>query len=147
MRSVRSRVGLAVAALALLAWAGPVRADDFRVSLSGTILAEQPVEGGTQYVALLEGGGVPTGPVIGVTAFIIRGAAIQEGLTVFVDANEDALIFLGEGQFTAPQVFEGAGVIAGGTGRYANATGRVTFSGRDMGGGQFTITYVGEINF
>lgn len=148
MQSVRFRIGLAVATLALLAWAAPVQADDFRVALAGQIIVMEPEGGGgTQYVALLEGDGTPTGPVIGVTAFIIRGAAIQEGLVVLVDANEDAVVLLGEGRFTIPPVFEGVARIFGGSGRYANATGELTFSGRDEGGGRFTVTYVGNIDF
>ena len=146
MRGVDSRYGLLLAMLALLVPPAAVRADDFAVVVSGQIVGEAPVKGGTQYVATVEGEGAPTGPVVGVSAFTIRGASIEEGLSVLVDANEDLLFLFGAGNFLTPTTFEGAAAIVGGTGRYANATGSVLFTGEDLGSGQFYTLYVGEID-
>lgn len=146
MHRVRSHSGMLLAALALLVPLAPARADDFSVVLSGQVLAEEPVKGGDQYVALLEGDGSPTGPVVGVTTFIIRGPSLEEGLVVLVDANEDVLFLVGAGNFLTPTTFEGAAEVFGGTGRYANATGMLAFTGEDLGSGQFYVLYVGTID-
>lgn len=146
MQGIRSRNGLLVLAMTLLAPLAFARADDFSLIVSGQIIAEQPVKGGTQYVATLEGEGAPIGPAVGISAFVIRGPSIEEGLTVLVDANEDVLFVVGVGGFTTPTSFEGAGEIFGGTGRYANATGTLSFVGEDQGNGQFYTLYLGTID-
>jgi hypothetical protein len=146
MRSVRCYSGMLLAALVLLLPLALARADEFALVVSGQIIGEAPVKGGTQYVSTVEGDGSPTGPVVGVSAFIIRGASIEEGLVVLADANEDLLFLVGAGNFTTPTNFEGAADIIGGTGRYANATGTLSFVGEDLGGSQFYVLYVGEID-
>src|SRR5262245_40392223 len=146
MWHLRSRIAPVLAALALLLPTAAAQAEDLQIFLSGQITYQEAVEGGTLYYADVVGEGTPVGPVGGLTGFVIRGPSIEDGFTVLVDANGDELYLTGAGSFVDSTHFEGYGEVVGGTGAYAKATGSVYFLGEDLGSGQFSVAYFGEIN-
>ncbi len=145
MRKRHFRISLVLTALVLLLGAAPAAAEDFQLFILGQITGQEPVKGGTLYTADVFGEGVPFGEVSGISTFILRGPLIQEGGVVLVDADGDELYLAGEGEFSTSTAFSGSGSIAGGTGKYAKATGSFDFLGEDLGGGQYYVYYEGTI--
>lgn len=144
MSRLRGSSTVALAVLLLLGLTAPAWADKLAVALEGQVIAEEPVKGGTQFVSLLAGT-LSQADAVGVAVYVIRENRIEEGLFVLLDANEDELYLVGEGELVSETSFEGWAVVVGGTGRYAKATGEASFAWEDLGDGTFALMMLGSM--
>ena len=141
---------LLLAAVTLTVAAHPARADGqvpFQGRAEGAITGVSPDPAGVVLTVLANGYATQLGQFSREETILFDpGTGELTGLIVFTAANGDQLFGLVAGGFTSPTTATGAYTFTGGTGRFANASGRADFVLSTSDGIHFSVKFEGTLS-
>jgi hypothetical protein len=119
----------------------------FTGTAEGAIASAVPGPGGVALTVLATGSATQLGEFSREETLLLDpGTGTVTGQIVFTAANGDQLRCLVAGGFTSPTTVAGTYTFAGGSGRFANATGAAVFTASTPDGVHFSLQFSGTLS-